>query len=148
MVVGVPRLHDAAAGAWTTLERPSEQELIERRTLSRVARGEYPVTRGLTGMSEQGRLHSIDAVFERIAAHAGEVFHQIRGAEFRYGVQSDHIIPDQTNQRIAKSEFAKALELVPLPDTVSVQSLRGPSYIYSILMDESNKGRRMVGGVL
>jgi len=87
-------------------------------------------------MSEQGRLRSIDAVFGRIAAHAGEAFHQIRGAEFRYVVQAEHVIPDRTNQRIAKSEFAKALELVPLPDTVAIQSLRGPSYIYSILMDD------------
>jgi hypothetical protein len=43
---------------------------------------------------------------------------------------------DRTKQNIAKAHFAEALAYVPLRNTVPVQHLRGPSYIYAILMDE------------
>lgn len=83
----------------------------------------------------------IDEVWSRIEAHAGENFYQIRGREFTYIISGGHVIPDRTRQQIPKSHFEKALEYVPLENTIPLQkNLRGPSYIYAILMD--NRIRR------
>ena len=79
---------------------------------------------------------NIQAVWPRIQEHDGEEFHQIRGKAFHYGAFGGYIVPSTVNQQIAKSDFEKALERVPLSNTVPVQDLRGPSYIYAILMDK------------
>lgn len=78
---------------------------------------------------------SIATVWERISAHAGDTFLQIKGGAFTYDAESSHIKPDRTNQQIPRAHFEEALGLVPLENTVPVQHLRGPSYIYAILMD-------------
>jgi len=77
----------------------------------------------------------IDSVWQRIEANAGQEFRQIRGKVFQYSVEIEHVIPDTTRQQIPKSHFERALQLVPLQDTTGIQSLRGPSYIFAILMD-------------
>jgi len=78
----------------------------------------------------------IDELWFRIEAHAGERFYQIRGGEFTYVVYGGHVIPDRTSQQIPKSHFEKALDYIPLKNTVPLQKkLRGPSFIYAILMD-------------
>lgn len=74
-------------------------------------------------------------IMSRIEAHAGEEFQQIRGGRFTYAVYGSYLTPDRTNQNIPISYFEKAVELLPLENTVPVQHLRGPSYIYAILMD-------------
>lgn len=79
---------------------------------------------------------AFDQVWQRIETHSGERFEQIRGGEFFYKVESGHVIPDRTNQQIPKSNFEKAFSMVPLPDTTMIQNLRGPFYIYAILMDK------------
>jgi hypothetical protein len=78
----------------------------------------------------------IASVWERIETHAGQEFHLIRGATFQYAVVAGHVVPDRTPQQIPKSHFEKALDLVPLASTAVVQNLRGPSFIYAILMDD------------
>ena len=78
---------------------------------------------------------SIDTVWSRIKAHEGEVFQQIRGKEYTYIIVGSALIPKGINQNIPKSHFEQALDLLPLQDTVPIQHLRGPSYIFSILMD-------------
>lgn len=78
----------------------------------------------------------VEVVWSRIRATAGQRFRQIRGGEFTYKVYTAHLSPDRTNQNIPKSHFAEALTLVPLPNTVPLQHLRGPSYIFAILMDK------------
>lgn len=75
------------------------------------------------------------SVWRRIEAHAGEAFEQVRGARFTYRVVGGHVMPDRTVQQIPRSHFAKALELVPLSGPGEIQHLRGPSYVYAILMD-------------
>lgn len=79
---------------------------------------------------------SIGQLWKRINSQKGETFTQIRGGEFSYSVNGDYISLDRTNQNISKAHFAEALILVPLQNTVPVQHLRGPSYIYAILMDK------------
>ena len=78
---------------------------------------------------------TFSAVWERIEALQGESFRQIRGGEFTYGVKSGSIVPDRTNRLIPRAHFERAWEMVPLANTVPVQSLQGPSYLYAILMD-------------
>ena len=79
---------------------------------------------------------SFSNVWARIEAHAGETFRQIRGGEFVYEIHGNSLIPDRTNHQLPKSHFEEAFKLAPLKDTVQVQHLRGPSYLYAILMDE------------
>jgi hypothetical protein len=78
---------------------------------------------------------SFDAVWARIRAHEGERFRQIRGQEFTYVVAGSALVPSTTKQNLARSQFEQAYALVPLPDTTSIQHLRGPSYLYAVLMD-------------
>ena len=78
---------------------------------------------------------SIDAIWARIKANEGSKFHQIRGKEYTYTIIGASLVPDGINQNIPKSHFEQAIPLMPLENTTAVQHLRGPSYIYSILMD-------------
>lgn len=76
-----------------------------------------------------------NSIWGRIEAAEGMTFRQKTGREFTYSVKSSAVVPSTTNQNIPKSHFEKAAELLPLDNTVPVQSLRGPSYIFAILMD-------------
>jgi hypothetical protein len=78
---------------------------------------------------------SFEIIWRRIETHAGEHFTQMRGGKFTYEVIGGHVVPDRTNQQIPKLHFEEAFALTPLENTVPVQHLRGPSYIYAILMD-------------
>jgi hypothetical protein len=80
-------------------------------------------------------LIEFETVWNRIRKHQGETFVQIRGGEFKYKVVSGVFVPDRTQQQIPKSHFEEAFCLVPLANTVLIQHLRGPSYIYAVLMD-------------
>ena len=78
---------------------------------------------------------SFDAIWARIKANERNTFRQIRGQEFAYSASSAAIIPSTTNQTIPRAHFEKASSLLPLENTVPVQHLRGPSYLFAILMD-------------
>ena len=78
----------------------------------------------------------IDTLWTRLQAHEGETFTQIRGGTFTFAVTSSTVIPDRTNRTFPRTDFEKALDLVPLRSTVDVQHLQGPSYLYAILMDD------------
>ena len=77
----------------------------------------------------------IDVVWERITAHQGETFRQVRGGEFTYEVDGNSLLPDRTNRLLARSQFAEALALAPLTSTTQLQHLQGPSYLFAILTD-------------
>lgn len=83
----------------------------------------------------------IDPVWARIRANAGNQFHQIRGKAFTYTIQGNSLVPDGINQQIPKTHFELALPHLPLENTVPVQHLRGPSYIYAVLMDRRIRGQ-------
>lgn len=78
----------------------------------------------------------IDKVWERIIQCEGEVFKQIRGKEFSYLVKGSSVFLSATKRSISKKEFAKALKLVPLENTVPLQNFQAPSYLFAIVMDE------------
>ena len=77
-----------------------------------------------------------EGIWERISSHQGDVFRQIRGKTFTYTVSHSSVTPSTVNQNIPRGDFEKAVSFLPLENTVLVQHLRGPSYIYAILMDE------------
>ena len=77
----------------------------------------------------------IEMIWKRICEHEGEIFRQIRGKEFTYSVNENYIRLSTTNYNVAKSTFEKALEFLPLENTVPIQHLQAPSYLYAILVD-------------
>ena len=79
---------------------------------------------------------TFEEVWERIEAHAGEEFQQVRGGRFSYQVLGGSIKPNRTNWNIHQSQFRKALSLVPLEGPGQINDLQGPAYVYAILMDE------------
>lgn len=83
---------------------------------------------------------NVGEIWSRLRQHEGEVFHQIRGKAFTYSLTVNGLIPSTTDWLIPKDHFARALELVPLRNTVPVQHLYGPSYIYALLMDSRIRG--------
>ena len=83
---------------------------------------------------------SIDAVWARIKANEGQRFRQIRGQEFTYAVVGSSVVPSTTKQNISRSHFAEAMQLMPLSNTTDLQHLRGPSYLFAILMDPRIRG--------
>ena len=84
---------------------------------------------------------NIEFVWEKICKNEGAVFRQIRGKEFTYTVKGNLIMPSTTNYNIAKSTFEKALDFLPLENTMPIQHLPAPSYLYAILMDDRICGK-------
>lgn len=74
-------------------------------------------------------------IWNRIHLHSGQEFTQIDGGKFTYVIAGGHVRPDRTDQQIPRSHFEEAYALVPFKNTVPVQHLKGPSYIYAIMMD-------------
>jgi len=80
-------------------------------------------------------MQDINVVWKRICEHEGQEFRQIRGKPFTYSVSGNVLFLNCTNRSISKRTIEQALEYVPLDNTVPVQHLQAPSYIYAILMD-------------
>ncbi|ADL52963.1 hypothetical protein [Clostridium cellulovorans] len=78
---------------------------------------------------------TIEELWKRIEECEGQVFRQIRGGEFTYKVKGNVIELNRTNRVVCKSTFEEALKHVPLVNTVPLQRLQAPSYLYAILMD-------------
>ncbi|MHC0037952.1 hypothetical protein [Pseudoneobacillus sp. C159] len=78
----------------------------------------------------------IDEVWKRIIENEGQVFRQIRGGEFSYKVKGNILYLSRTRRSVSKGTFNDALKFVPLCNTVPVQHLQAPSYLFAILMDE------------
>lgn len=76
----------------------------------------------------------------RIEAHAGEVFTQKRGGEFRYRMIGNMVVPDRTNHQLPRSHFRTAYERMPVDGPGALGDLRGPSYLYAILTDPRIRG--------
>lgn len=79
---------------------------------------------------------SIDDVWPRIRALAGQEFTQKGGKPFTYRAGDNYVDLATTNRNISRTAFARALDRVPLDGPSAVNDLSAPSYIYGILMDE------------
>lgn len=82
-----------------------------------------------------------DEVWRRIIAREGDTFRLVRGQTFTYKVDGKVLRPSTVNQNLSRATFERALERVPLLSTADVQDLRGPSYLYAILMDDRIRER-------
>jgi hypothetical protein len=78
----------------------------------------------------------IEIIWKRIKELEGEEFRQIRGGTFTYKVTGNSMELSRTNRNLSKGTFKKAIENVPLENTLPLQSLQAPSYLYAILMDK------------
>lgn len=85
---------------------------------------------------DEERNPMIEIVWQRIIENEGQTFKQINGGVFTYKVIGNSIILSRTTRNISKKTFNEALKLVPLENTVPVQHLQAPSYLFAILMDK------------
>lgn len=76
-----------------------------------------------------------EILWERIIENEGQVFKQMKGGEFTYAVKGNVIKLSRTNRSVSKNTFIEALKHVPLSNTVPLQHLQAPSYLFAILMD-------------
>jgi hypothetical protein len=81
-----------------------------------------------------------ELVWQSIVARQGDNFQQKLGKPFRYSVDGKALRPTTTNQNLSRSEFKRAWERRPLLGPGQLQDLRGPSYIFAILVDPRISG--------
>jgi hypothetical protein len=75
-------------------------------------------------------------IWNRIVAHAGEVFYTITGLPLRYEIKGNGFYPSRTNYRISKADFEEAYQRVPIegPGVIN-EIVRGPAYVWAVLHD-------------
>jgi hypothetical protein len=76
-----------------------------------------------------------DVVWQRIVMLQAETFYQKTGKPFTYAISGGCVVPSTTNRQLARSQFARAYERVPLRGPGELQDLQGPSYLFAILAD-------------
>ncbi len=75
-------------------------------------------------------------MWQRIEASAGQQFHTKTGVPFTYRVDGSAVIPEHTGYTLQASQFRLAFERMPLTGPGEINRLvRGPAYVYAILMD-------------
>lgn len=74
------------------------------------------------------------SVWYRIKKLEGQELNTKTGLPFTFEVSGDVLRPSRTDYNISKSEFGKALDLVPFNGPGLVNDLvRGPAYVWAIL---------------
>lgn len=81
-------------------------------------------------------------VWQRILEYEWAIFYLPDGGEFAYIAGNDYLAIVRSNFRLPRADIEKAWAVYPFKNTVSLQHLRYPSYIYAILTDERIIGRR------
>src|SRR4051812_1794491 len=81
----------------------------------------------------------IEAVWQRIQRHAGESFQTTTGLRFTYRVLGNYLRVARNgreiNRSLSRTNFARALELMPATQPTQLKARQGPSYTWGILMD-------------
>lgn len=81
----------------------------------------------------------INDIWGRIERHAGEPFTTIRGLDFTYSVPGNYIRVTrdghEVNRSLSRTNFAKALPLLPADGPGALKGRQGQSYTWAILMD-------------
>lgn len=75
-------------------------------------------------------------VWARILDFEGNFFFTDSGEQFVYATGSDYLAIRKTSYKIPRADIEKAVALYPFKNSVPLQHLRHPSYIYAILTDE------------
>ena len=77
----------------------------------------------------------MEAIWENIKRHEGEVFYTVSGLEFTNQVDGEKLIHTRSKVAISKSAFEKAIILNPQKPSDLHNDVVGPSYIYAIISD-------------
>jgi hypothetical protein len=80
-------------------------------------------------------MRHIDRVWARIKANAGLEFRTVTGLPFTYEVPGNYLRVSRTVRNLSRSNFQKALELVPAEGPGQLRGRQGASYTWAILMD-------------
>ena len=80
-----------------------------------------------------------ERVWDRVRRNAGSEFRTVNGLPFTYRVPGDflRVTRDgrEINRSLSKTNFAKAMELMPAPGPGALKDRQGSSYTWAILMD-------------
>ena len=80
---------------------------------------------------------SLDEVWRRLKTLEGQRFETKTGRPFTFEINGDVFRPNRTKYNVTKSDFRKALELVPFDGPGVVNSaVRGPAYVWAVLHDK------------
>lgn len=86
----------------------------------------------------------IATVWQRIERHAGDEFRTITGLPFTYRVPGAflRVTRDgrEINRSLSRTNFAKALELMPATVPSELKERQGSAYTWAILMDRRIRG--------
>ena len=87
--------------------------------------------------NEGGKDVDFQTIWNRIVSCAGEQFYTKTNLPFTYKMVNDCVVPDRTNYPLARSNFEKAAQIVPLNGPGQINNIvRGPAYVYAILTDK------------
>lgn len=79
----------------------------------------------------------IEIIWSRLKEHEGEEFLTKLGKIFIYSLEGDIFQPLGINRKARKSDFIKALNLVPFDGPGVINKIaQCPAYIYSVLHDQ------------
>ena len=82
---------------------------------------------------------SVKLVRDVLLTYEGEIFTQKKGQRFTYKVKGNSIVPSTTNYHIPIKDILKGLNRSNINKVSDLSDLRGPSYIYALVMDSRIK---------
>jgi hypothetical protein len=80
-------------------------------------------------------MRDVDSAWSRIRVHAGQEFRTTTGLPFTYEVPGNYLRVSRTIRNLSRTNFAKAIDLMPTEGPGQLHGLQGPSYTWAILMD-------------
>lgn len=84
---------------------------------------------------EDGSVTTIESMWQRICVCAGQQFHTVSGLPFTYEVTGSYLRVDRANRSLSRTNFARALPLLPADGPGQPRDRQGASYMWAILMD-------------
>ena len=81
-----------------------------------------------------------EALWARVKSCAGQSFYTKTGKDCSYEARDTYIILKNTRHCISKTHFAQALERMPTSRVADLRDLRGPAYVWGIMMDARIRG--------
>ena len=78
---------------------------------------------------------SIEELWRRLKELEGQEFETKHGLPFKYTIVGNMFYSSRTDYNLAKSNFEKALELVPFEGPGIIADLRGTTYVWAVLHD-------------
>lgn len=93
-----------------------------------------PLPRGHIGQMMVA-MSKVEGVWARIQTHAGEEFRTVTGLPFTYEVPGNYLRVNRTTRNLSRTNFSKAIELMPTEGPGQLRGRQGASYTWAILMD-------------